>query len=976
MSVQEEIERTIATIRRPGEIIEIRIPKAGYSERQVFAGFFENGASIKVDKYNGHVRAIYTNLNPIKPALMARACNRVDEKADKTVQDGDVMRRSWLFIDIDPRRPAGISSTNEEHELAIAKAHYINERMLLDGWEAVIADSGNGASLLYKIDLPNDEPATALIKIVLEAFDFVYSDSRVEIDLSVFNASRIIKLYGTEAKKGDNTLDQPHRVSKILRVPATITTVTKEQLVAMAQKLPKEPKEEKVSNNRVGFDIEAWMKQFDLIVSDKKAWNGGILYRLETCPFNSNHKTPDSAIIKHKSGAISFQCFHSSCSSHDWAALRSLKEPDRVQRKELAKKAASEKSTFNGNEYILTDLGNAKRLASVMSDDARYCYPYKTWIFWNGKRWAEDKTGMIERYAMDAILNIYDEARGISDIEERQKLLSFAVKSESAASIRNMIELARPLDNIPITPDQMDLDPMLFNVQNGTIDLRTGQLKTHDRNDKITKISPVIYDPLATCPRWMEFLSTIFSSSKDMIDYLQKQSGYALTGETKEEDFSIHYGTGGNGKSKFNDEIAYIEGDYFVKANVETILNSKNTKSGSAASGDVARLAGARLVIASEPERGAELKEGFIKDLTGREQITARRLYEREFQFKPTFKFWLITNHKPIVKSQDNGMWRRVKLVPFEVTIPEDQRDLNLDIKLKEESSGILNWIIEGCLKWQKEGIKTPDIVKNATTAYKEDMDTLGDFYMLCCDFGDKKAKTPNKWLYNWLYLAWCEITNNKAWSQKAFTSDLQGRGYKNKRFNNGMTWVGVGLKLHLLEKCCEVETQSGNGYSVGLQDVKIFLETFLSIHAREKLLEKPTQPSHPTLNQGNVSETSLEINDDRVKDTLHPYIYEKEVREKSLEDPIHLTPSTSFQETNSEIPVWRDDDLLDDDPAPCVNMEEIVAYLKTRYDTFNKPDTLEDLNRLKKSMALGISAKFDLDGAQFAQDYCRARGW
>jgi P4 family phage/plasmid primase-like protien len=926
MSVQDEVKKTISLLRIPGEIIEIRIPKAGYNGKQVFVGYFENGDSIKAaDKYNGQVPAIYTNLNPINPALLARACNRIDEKADKTAQDCDVLKRDWLYIDIDPRRPAGISSTNEEHETAIAKAHYINDRQILDGWgEAIICDSGNGASLLYKINLPNDDSATTLVKTVLAALDFLYSNERVEVDLSVYNPSRIIKLYGTMAKKGDSTPDRPHRASKLLHVPASLTTLTKEQLEAMTQKLPREPKEESTFN-RVGFDIEAWMKQFDIAVSDKKPWNGGTLYRLDTCPFDSNHKSPDASIILHKSGALSFKCLHNSCADHDWTALRNMKEPDRMQRKELVKKTAPV-----SGEYHLTDLGNAKRLANIVSGNARYCYPYKSWLIWNGKRWAEDKTGKMERYAIDAVLEIYDEARNINDFEKRKKMLTFAVKSESAASIRNMIELARPLDNIPIMPDEMDLDPMLFNVQNGTIDLRTGQMRPHNRDDKITKISPVTYDPSATCPRWDAFLNTIFSKNAELIEYIQKQAGYALTGETKEEDFSIHYGTGGNGKSKFNDEIAYIEGDYFVKANVETILNSKNTRSGSAASGDVARLAGARLVIASEPERGAELKEGFIKDLTGREQITARRLYEQEFQFKPTFKFWLITNHKPVVKSQDNGMWRRVKLVPFEVTIPEDKIDLNLDIRLKEESSGILNWMIEGCLKWQKEGIKTPDMVKNATTAYKEDMDTLGDFFTSCCDFGDKKATTPNKWLYNWLYLAWCEITNNNAWSQRAFTSDLQGRGYKNKRLNNGMTWMGVGLKLHLLEKCCEFETQAGEGYSVGLYDVKQFLETFLSIHAREKLVEKPTQPSQPTLNQG----------------------------------------------TDSETPVRRDDNLLIHDPAPCVNMGEIVAYLKSEYDNFNKPDTIEDLNRLKNSMALGISAIFDMDGEEFAHDYCRARGW
>ncbi len=830
---------TLKCLFSQGDVVEMRIPRA--NGNKTYSGYFNDFEKLAdaASKYNGLVNGIYVTLNPTKPELLARASNRVNTEATTATQDIEIKKRIWLPIDIDPIRPAGISSTDDEHQKAIAKAYYIREFLSNRGWaEPIIGDSGNGAGVLYRIDLTNTEENTELLKSCLEAFDFMFTDDATEIDISVFNAARIWKLYGTIAKKGDNTPDRPHRQSAILEVPAEIKTITVEQIrqiIALAPKEPVEPKQRGYN----GFDVEAWMKQYDLAISKTKSWKGGTVYVLEQCPFDYNHKYPDSCVIKTKSGALGFHCFHNSCSNHDWKALRDLKEPDRKQRSSTVKR-----ETY---EYHATDLGNAKRLVDHVSGDVRYCYPYQQWYVWNGRRWAEDKTGKLYRYAKEVVEMMLEEALGIDDDAERKKRVNFAFKCESAGAIKNMIELAQSEESIPILPEEMDIDIWAFNVQNGTIDLRTGKIKPHNRGDKITKTSPVIYDPVAKCPIWIRFLDRIFDNNQELVKYVQKQAGYALTGSTQEEDFSIHYGTGGNGKSKMDNQIAYILGDYFVKAKVETVLNSKVTQNGNAASGDVARLAGARLVIASEPNRGAELKEGTIKDLSGRDPITARRLYQEEFTFMPQFKFWLITNHKPTINGQDKGIWRRIKLVPFEVTIPDNEIDRNLDMKLKEESSGILNWMIEGCLKWQKEGMNVPSEVKEATEEYKADMDKLGDFLFSCCEL-DQNAKIPNKWLFL-TYQAWCQATNTYPMTHRGFPQALQERGLRKdqKKCVSGVAWKGLRLNHQILETIQKIETSSGDQKTDGLTVLTAFLKTFLYTLSRKDFYEKPSKPSKPS---------------------------------------------------------------------------------------------------------------------------------
>lgn len=499
------------------------------------------------------------------------------------------------------------------------------------------------------------------------------------------------------------------------------------------------------------------------------------------------------------------------------------------------------------NQARNTDVGNGIRMVDLWGDRILYCHPEGVWYVWNQKIWKRDDTAEIDRMAKATVRSIYQEGLDADNFETQKILLKHALASESKGRIEAMIHMAKSEAGIVVLPDRFDEDRYLFNVQNGTIDLRTGQLRPHDQQDYMSKISPITYDPNATCPRWLEFLGTIFSGNESLIHYMQRLSGYALTGDTKEEEFDIFYGTGGNGKSKFCNEIAYILGDYFVKANVETVLASKDTKSGAEASADVAALKGARLVIVSEPDKDRELREGRIKDLTGREPITARRLYQEPFTFTPEFKLWLITNHKPRIRSVDKGIWRRVHMDPFTVTIPDDKIDMDLDKKLKTESAGILNWMIQGCLMWQKEGLHAPVEIKEATEDYREEMDWLSDLFKRFCEV-DKAASVSNKYLYEYVYKAWCNIQNIKPLSHMAFPQIMQERGFKKRKTVDGIVYDGLKLSRHIIERCEIIESQWGGADYDGLMVMTAFLQNFHKLIPHSDFPEKPSEPSEPSL--------------------------------------------------------------------------------------------------------------------------------
>jgi putative DNA primase/helicase len=378
----------------------------------------------------------------------------------------------------------------------------------------------------------------------------------------------------------------------------------------------------------------------------------------------------------------------------------------------------------------------------------RYVVDMGRWIVWDDTRWRIDE-GEIEimRCAKDTGRSIYAEAQAEEDTSRHKGLAAWARQSESAWRIEAMIKLARSEPEITLYTKALNADRMLLGVQNGTLDLRTGQLRKPKREDYITKQASVTFDTNAQCARWRQFLEEITGGDEDLIRFLQRMAGYALTGDITEQCLFVLHGLGANGKGVFTSTLERLAGDYGCTTMAEILMAQKYRN---IPLPELARLVGSRFVLAPESEDGAQLAEGVVKQLTGEDKIVACHKYRDPFEFQPQFKVWLVTNHEPIIKGDDHAIWRRIRLVPFKVTIPEDRQDKKLKGALLEELPGILNWAIEGCLAWQHEGLRPPPRVLKATEAYRSDMDILGDWIAQWCITGPEVAdkSTPTEHLY------------------------------------------------------------------------------------------------------------------------------------------------------------------------------------------------------------------------------------
>lgn len=436
----------------------------------------------------------------------------------------------------------------------------------------------------------------------------------------------------------------------------------------------------------------------------------------------------------------------------------------------------------------LTDLGNALRLVAKHGNDLRYCYDWGKWLIWNGHKWAKDNNGEIVRRAKETIASIYAEASKIEDESERKAIAKHAMKSESCARIKAMIELAQ--SELPVSSDELDSDPWLLNCTNGTLDLRMGKLRPHNRADMLTKCVPVAYDPSAICPIWHKFLVEILNENDNLYRFIQCAIGYSLTGDVSEQVFFLLHGTGDNGKSVLLETILTMLGDYAKSAPAETIM----VKSGGIRN-DIARLAGVRLVTMNEVEDGQKLAESLVKELTGKDTVPARFLYTETFDFMPQFKLFIRANHKPVIRGTDDAIWRRIRLIPFTVKIPEKEKDKHLTEKLKDELPGILAWAVRGCLDWQENGLGLPEEVKSAVKEYRHESDIIQQFIDECCitEADDSvKLKTQAKTLHD-AYVIWCKANGFDYVTSTSFGKVLPEKGFTKKK-SGVYYYEGIGL--------------------------------------------------------------------------------------------------------------------------------------------------------------------------------------
>lgn len=381
------------------------------------------------------------------------------------------------------------------------------------------------------------------------------------------------------------------------------------------------------------------------------------------------------------------------------------------------------------------DTGNAQRVIDRYGDIIRYSYVTKKFYVYNGIVWEEDNKGAV-RNLIDAMIGDMKNEKVFTseEIEEEDAIANLQKHIKNSRSNRSKKNIEDELRHrVAILPDEFDRNDMLLNAMNGYLDLTSGVLHDHDKEEMFSKVANGEYTDTASPDTWISFLNDIFAYDQEMIKFIQKALGYSLTGSSKEQVMFILLGNGRNGKSLFVNTIAEILGDYSTNMQADSLMVKRN----SGVNNDIARLSGARFVTSSEPNEGFVFDEGLIKQMTGDDKITARFLHQENFEFEAKFKIWLATNHRPIVRGTDDGIWRRLIVIPFDVQIPEHKVDRDLKYKLMREAPAIMDWMLEGCLMWQRQGLELPKRIKEAGYEYRKEMDITDAFLDDLCEVGE-----------------------------------------------------------------------------------------------------------------------------------------------------------------------------------------------------------------------------------------------
>jgi P4 family phage/plasmid primase-like protien len=718
------------------------------------------------------------------------------------------------------------AATNEERQAAKEVAQAIRDFWCSQGVEPKCLDSGNGYQIFLPINLPNDDESEKLVKDVLAAHRAEFETPGAKVDCWS-DAARILRIPGYKNVKGDNSDPaRPHRKVRLLCEPSGLATrkMLEEVRNKAASARPDRPAVDKaaptapdaisVTDERGLYTLEnvevmlagisTRLPEFTFESGKKTSYGRGFWV---TCPNADEHSTPEGAITDdgltsttvvwvNERGFANFRCQHSHCQHLKWHQFVELTKSEDLQniitKPWLAALTIGSAPVASNTApppgaptsfvvdaspvatvWRFTDSGNAELLVAVHGEDFKYLHDAKKWLHWDARRWSHDGTAEINRAAKAAIRAMPERAKQIEDDEKRKKFLSHAAKSESRASLDNMVTLARNEKKVAALSPQFDKDQWLLNVLNGTVDLKTGVLREHRREDLMTKLCPVEFDPSAKCPRWLLFLEEIFPSQPETISFLQRSVGYSLTGDTEEQCFWMLIGVGKNGKSKFMEAIKALLGDYAVSTSMDTFTAKRTDGNAVNPRDGMANLAGARLVWASESDEGKRLSEAAIKAMTGGESIRTAKIYQDDFEFKPTFKIWLSTNHELGIRGSDEGIWRRPRRVNFDFVVPVAQRDLQLGAKLQTEMPGILNWALEGLRNYQVAGgLKPPKAVEAATEAYRRSQSLVERFIEERCIRVDDEPIEASA-IYQ-EFQSWSTASGEKALSQKRFGAEMK----------------------------------------------------------------------------------------------------------------------------------------------------------------------------------------------------------
>ncbi len=456
----------------------------------------------------------------------------------------------------------------------------------------------------------------------------------------------------------------------------------------------------------------------------------------------------------------------------------------------IAKREASKATTPAGR---LTETGNAERFTAEHGEGLRYCFPMRSWLWWDGRHWVKDAIGEVMRRGKQTIRSLYAEAAGERDDSRRKELGKWARTSDTERGIKAMISLAQSEPGIPILPDALDADPWLLAAENGVIDLRSGELLPHSRERMISKLAPVEYDPAARDTTLDKYLRDVTGGDEDFLAYIQRAIGYSLSGSTAEEVFFLVLGPAATGKSTLVEAMLAMLGGYGRKASFDTFLERRDVGSPRP---DIAALAGVRFVAAVETAQTRHLAAPVVKELTGSDTVTARHLYQEPISFRPVLKLWLAANDAPTISDVDSGIWRRLRRLPFEHVVEKPDKSLKAHLSSLDGRKAILAWAVEGCLAWQRQGLGSCSRVEERTAELRTSMNPIAEFLNTRCRIS-RNAETPAQNLRG-AYEEWAHEVGAKPLSDRAWGKRLQDQGCQRVRLTidgrRVTCWRGIEL--------------------------------------------------------------------------------------------------------------------------------------------------------------------------------------
>ena len=453
-------------------------------------------------------------------------------------------------------------------------------------------------------------------------------------------------------------------------------------------------------------------------------------------------------------------------------------------------------TTLNILPCELTDLGNAKRFVNISKGRCYYNVDAKEWTIWDGKKWELDKSFKSHKIAEKVIGLLKAETNSQKDPEIKECFAKWTNTSQSEGHFKAIVNLAKK--DLPIRNEKFDTDDMLLNCQNGIVDLKNGTLVPHDEKYLMSKIVNANYDKNAKCDTWLYFLDSVFEGNQDIINFLKRWFGYNLTGKVNEKKFCVMTGAMNNGKSTMLNALKSILGDYAHTCDIASLLSIKDA-SGSEANSDIANLAGVRYCITSEGKEGQKINDSLVKKLIGGgDEISARRLFQEQFTFSPKLKLSMMTNHVPQIDAADAAMWQRIIYIPFNRIFTGPDIDYNMPDKLAAEAAGILNWMVEGCLEWQQNGLMVPDCLMKSTASLRSSCDPIDNWKFDNCIECDDTVITPRNLLWQ-DFKDWAHNTNNaeaKKITNDKFSKMMNLKGHRSDKTTHGMVRYFAKIQL------------------------------------------------------------------------------------------------------------------------------------------------------------------------------------